>query len=136
MRDGTLQVDHQVRSLHHRHHQVEKSHVSLEIPLRKIPLFIVVGDEYIDALEDCPVLDYHIIRLGYLHEVLETLLEEIYLKVERPSLDILVVILQVWVICDSLVFRGPSIIIHKHSRQSGLPCTDISGNTNEHSMYL
>ena len=64
--------------------------------------------------------------------ILETLGQEIDLQIERPPLDILVVILQVWVISDCLIFWRPAIMLRQHTSQCRLAAADISCYSDVH----
>ena len=47
---------------------------------------------------DGTVLDDYLVKLRDVHNILETLVKEINLKVERPSLHILIEVRQIWII--------------------------------------
>ena len=48
-------------------------HVCVEIPFGQVTHRFVVSDEYIYAFHYCPVLDYHLVRLRNVKQVLKTL---------------------------------------------------------------
>ena len=132
MRDGTLQIDHQIRGLDKTHHDVEKGHVRLEVPLRKIAHGVIVGDEDVHSLEYRPVLDDDIVAFGNFEDVLEPLLQEIHFQVEGPPLDVLVIVLLIGIICYGFEFRGPPVMLRQHSRESRFSAPDITGYSYVH----
>ena len=119
----------------HGHHQVEKLHIGVEVAVRKVSHSLVIGNEDVYALEDCPVLDYHILGFGNFNQILKTLCKEISLKIVGPSFDILVIVFKIWVISDRLKFRSPSVMFGKHPCERGLAATYISSYSYMH-IYL
>ena len=132
MRNRTAEIDEKVWSLDKRHHQPEKLHVGIVVTVSQISHRLVVGDKDIDALENSPVLNDNILRMSNFQNILETLGQEIDLQIERPPLDILVVILQIWVISDRLIFRRPAIMLRQHTSQCRLAAADISCYSDVH----
>ena len=132
MRDRALEIDEQVGQFDHLHHHVEQVHVGVEIALGKIAHRHVVGHEHIDALEDGAVLDDGLGTAGDLHHVLETLGEEVHLEVERPALDVLVIVFEEGIVGHGLVFRGPSIVLGEHAGEGGLAAADVAGDSDMH----
>ena len=132
MRNGTLQIDHEVRSLDKTHHDVEERHISLEVPLRKIAHGVVVRHEDVHTFENCPVLDDDILAFRYLENVLESLFEEIHFQIEGPPLDVLVIIFQIGIVCHGFVFRSPPVMLREHSCESRFSAPDISGYSYVH----
>ena len=132
MRNRTLEIDQQVGQLDHLHHHPEEIHVRIVVALREIAHGHVVGYEHIDALEDGAVLDDGFAAAGDFHHVLETLREEIDLQIERPALDVLVIVFQERVVGHSLEFRGPAVVLGEHPGQRGLAAADIAGDSDVH----
>ena len=77
----------------------------------------VVGHEYIDALIDGAVLDDGMVGLGDVYQVAETLFQEVHLQIERPSIDVAIVVLQIGVVVDSLEACLPSVVLSQQPRQ-------------------
>ena len=79
-----------------------------------------VGGEDAGVLVDSPVLDDDIAAPGNVHHVLEPLVQEIYLEIERPALHVGVKISQIWVEINGLEFRGPAVMGCQHLGKGGL----------------
>ena len=127
IRDGGLQINEKVRHLHQGHHKVEEVGICLEIPRAHQTHIVEVRSEDSRILVDGPVLNDDIVGLGNLHHVLETLVQEINLEIERPSAHILIEVREIWIEIDRLVFRCPSVPGSEHPRESGLSAADVSG---------
>ena len=104
------EVDHEVRHLHLRFHEVEEFHEGLKIPWGEVSALVIIADEDIDALEDRAVLYDRMRGLLDSDHVLVALLEEIGLEAESPALDIAVVILEIRIKTDGLKARFPAVI--------------------------
>ena len=70
--------------------------------------------------------------IATLKDILEALREEIGLKVVRPTGNVLVVILKIWIVRDGLILRSPSVMLGEHPGESGLAAADISRYTYVH----
>ena len=93
--DGALQVDQQVRLLHHFHHHVVGVHERVVVPLRQVPLRVVVRHEDVHAFHHRAVLDDDVLGLADLDDVVQPLVQEVHLQGEGPALDVGVVVRQV-----------------------------------------
>jgi len=82
IRNGTAEIDKQVRRIHERHHKVEKIGIILEIPCAHKPHTVKVRRKDTCVFIDGAVLDDDIVLLGDIHNILEPLVEEINLKIE------------------------------------------------------
>ena len=67
-----------------------------------------------------------LLRLRNIQKILKPLFEEIHLEIERPPRDILVVIVQIRIIVNSLVFWLASVVFGKQLCQGRLSAADIS----------
>ena len=65
---------------------------------------------------------------------MQTLLEEIHFKCERPALDVFVVVLQVWIIGNGLKLGRPAVMAGKKSCESGFSTSYISGYSDVHNF--
>jgi len=135
VRDAGSEVDHQVGHLDHVHHLLEELHVGLEVTIREVALFAVVGHEDIDALEDAAVLNDGVVGLVDVEDILEPLLEEVDLKRKRPSLDVVVVVLKIRIVADRLEPRFPAIMLGQHRGERGLAASYVSCNCYMHCSF-
>ena len=92
------EVDQKVRRVYKRHHQVEEVRVVFEVSCAHQSHAVEVRREDARVLVDCAVLDDHFVELGDVDYVLEALVQEVYLEVERPSFHILVEVCKIRVI--------------------------------------
>ena len=136
MWNGGFQINQEVRRLYERHHQAEQFHICLVVSVREVPHCLVVRHEDIYALENRAVLDDDIIGMGDFQNILETLRQEIDFQVERPSLDVLIVIFKIRIICNRLILRRPAIMFRQHTGQCRLAAADISCYSNVHIMKV
>ena len=87
---------------------------------------MVVLHKDVDTLVDGAVLNDGVVSLLNGQQVAKTLFEEVDLEVERPPIDVLVVVLQVRVLLNSLEAWLPAIVAGQHLRQRGLSATNVS----------
>ena len=132
MRNRRTQINKEIRSLYQRHHQTEQIHVRIVVTVSEIPHRLVVGHENINTLENSSVLNYNILGISDFQDILKPLGQEINLQIERPPLDILIVILQIWVVCDRLEFWGPAIMFCQHAGQCRFAAAYISCYSDVH----
>ena len=95
-----------------------------------------VRGEYAGVLIDGPVLDYDIVAPGYVHDILEPLVEEINLEIEGPAFHVGVEIRQIRIEIDRLEFRGPTVMGCQHLGQSGLATTYVSCYSDMHILMI
>ena len=103
-------IDEQVRHFDERHHEVEEVAVVLEIAVGHHSLIVEVGREDTCVLVDSTVLNDVLVGLAYFDNILEALVEEIDLQVERPARHILVEISEIGVILYALEAWFPAIM--------------------------
>ena len=82
IRDGASEIDEKVWWIHQRHHKVEEVGIILEIPCAHETHAMKVRGEYACILVYGTVLYDDVFIFGYIDNVLETLVQEIYLEVE------------------------------------------------------
>lgn len=86
-----------------------------------------VGRKNASILKDCAVLDDVFIALTNFNHFFESLVEEINLKVERPSRHITIEIVEIRIVFYWLKTRRPIISFCQHLGERGLAATDVSG---------
>lgn len=82
VRDRALEVDQEVRRVHQGHHQVEEVRIVLEVSCAHEAHAVEVRREDARVLIDRTVLDDHLVKLRDVDDILEALVEEVYLKIE------------------------------------------------------
>ena len=97
-RDAASDIDHQVGQFHQTDHQVEEISIVCEVTVAHQSLVMQVGCENLCVLEDSTVLDDGFLVLCNFHHVVEALVQEIDLQVERPSFHVLVGVSEVRVV--------------------------------------
>ena len=108
-RDAASDIDHQVGQFHQTDHQVEEISIVCEVTVAHQSLVMQVGCENLSVLEDSTVLDDGFLVLCYFHHVVEALVQEIDLQVERPSFHVLVVVSEVRVVVHRFEVRLPTV---------------------------
>ena len=136
MGHGSPQVNHQVRQTHDLHHLLEEFHIGIEVTLAKVAHRFVRGSEHIHALENRTVLDDCMVGLVDVKQILEPFLQEIHFHRERPSRNILVIVLQIRVIVHRLESGFPSVVLGQHPRECGFPASYISCYSDVHNMKV
>ena len=129
-----MQVDHEVGHTHHGHHLFEELHIGLVVTLREVAHGSVVLHEDVDALVDGTVLYDGVVGLCNGQQVAEAFLEEVDLQVERPAVDVAVVVFQIRVMLYGLEAWLPAVVLGKHACQRRLAAPDISCYCNVHVM--
>ena len=84
VRNRGAQVDEQVRIADKGHHQVEEVGIILEVSCGHQAHVVKIGGENPGIFVDGAVLNDDIVGLGDVHHILESLVEEVNLEVERP----------------------------------------------------
>ena len=107
-------------------------HVGLEVAVRKVAHSLVVGYKDVYSFKNRPVLNDDIVRLCNLQKVLKALSEEIGLQIVGPPFYVLIIILEIGIVGNGLEFRRSSIMLCKHSCESCLSTTDVSGYSYMH----
>ena len=95
-------------------HVSEKLHESVEVAVAKVSHSLVVSSEDIDSLVDRAVLNRVFPALLHFHEVAETFFQEEDLHRKRPTLNVLVVVIEVRIERYLLVHRLPMIVLSEH----------------------
>ncbi len=132
IRDGGFKVDEQVGLADQRHHQVEEVRVVLEIPCAHKAHVVKVRGEDAGVLVDCPVLDDDIAAPGDVHDILEPLVQEINLKIERPTLHVGVEIGKIRVEVNRFELGRPAVMGRQHLCQGGLAAAYVACYRNVH----
>ena len=91
-----------------------------------------VGRKDPGILIDGPVLDYDVLLLGDFNHVLEALVEEINLEIERPPLHIFVEISEIGIKIHGLELGGPAIMGGQHLGKRGFAAAYVSGDSYMH----
>jgi hypothetical protein len=125
-RDTALDVNHQVWKLHQTDHQIEEIGIVLEIPVAHHADIVEIWGKDARILEDGSILHDGLLRTGNLHHIVESLVQKVNLKIERPSLHILVIIGKVWIVIYRLEVCLPAISLGKHLGQGSLAASYIS----------
>ena len=120
------QVDQQVGIAHHLLHQFEEGGVVVEVTGVHQSHVVQVRREYHRVLVDGAVLDYILPRVLELDDVLEPLVEEVHLEVERPPLHVVVEIHEIGVEIHRLEVRFPSVMPGQQTRKGGLAAAYVS----------
>ena len=81
-----------------------------------------------------PVLDDILSGIADIYHFLESLVQKIDLKVERPTRHVVVKIFKVRVVVNRFILRDPSQILCQQPCKSGLSAADISCDTYMHSF--
>ena len=124
--DGGPEVDQQVGIAHERHHEVEEVGVVLEVPAAHQAHVVEVGGEDAGVLVDGAVLHYDFLRVRYLHHVLEPLVQEIDLEVERPPRHVLIEVGEVGVEVYRFILGRPAVMRGQKPGQGRLAAAYIS----------
>ena len=77
-------------------------------------------------LKDGTVLNNGLLGMGNLYHLFETLVQEVNLKVERPTFHVGIEVLQIRVIVNGFEPGGPSVTMGQHLGQRGLATTNVS----------
>ena len=124
--NGGADVDHEVGQLDERHHEVEEVAIVVEVAVAHHALSVEIGCKDTGILEDGAVLDDGVGTLGNLDHLLEALVEEVDLQVERPPLHVGIEVLQVGVVVYGFESGGPSVTVGQHFGQRGLTTANVS----------
>ena len=76
---------------------------------------------------DAAVLYGGLLHAGNLQQMAEPLLQEEHFHVERPSLDVLVIIVEVGVVNHRLILCHPSVVVGQHACECCLPASYVPG---------
>ena len=123
---GGTQVDHQVRMANDVEHRLEELHVGLEVAVVEVSHRVIVRREDVDTLEDGTVLNDGVVGTRYVEEVAETLFQEVHLQRKRPTRDVSIVVLEVWIELHSLEARLPPVMAGEHISERRLSAPDVS----------
>src|SRR5690606_14423697 len=107
--------------------------VVLEIAVRHQSHRVKVGSEDVSILVNRTILNDGFSALPDLKNLTETAVEEVYLKVERPSFHLMVKIVKIRVVYNVFKMRLPLEMFRQKPCQCSLSRTDISGNCYVHS---
>ena len=124
--DGRADVDHQVGHLHERHHQFEQVTVVVEVAVAHQALTVQVGGKDARVLIDGAVLDDVDIALRDFNHLLEALVQEVNLQVERPACHVGIEVFQIGIVVHGLKTRAPPVVLGKQLGQGGLAAADVS----------
>ena len=126
MLNRRTQINHQVGQLHYREHVLKELHIGLEIALRDVAHSSVVGHEDIHSLKDWAILKHNIFCFRNGQQVTESLFEEIDLKVERPALDVVIIIFEIGVMGYRFIAWCPPVMLRQQLCECGLARANIS----------
>lgn len=124
--DGGAQVYHEVWLGDKLHHEVEELGVVIKIAVGHHTHIVEVGGEDAGVLKDGAVLHHDVLSLGDGHYILETLVEEIDLQVERPPRHVGVEVCKVGIVFHGLKFRRPAVVLGQHTGQCRLAAADVA----------
>ena len=97
---------------------------------------VEIGREDARILKDGAVLDNDVVLPGDIHDILEALVEEVDLEVERPARHVGVEVIEIGVELDGFEVGLPSIVAGKQGGECGLPAPDISSDDDVHVMCV
>ena len=87
---------------------------------------VIIGSKDVHTLIDASILNGGFREAVDFQHVPEALFQEEHLSIERPSFQILVIILQIGILHHGLVFGYPSIMVGQHPCQCGLAASYVS----------
>ena len=131
-RHGGTHIDEQVGHLDERGHEVEQVLIVVEVAIGHESLVVEVGRKDAGILVNSTILDDVLVGLVDLHNVLEALVEEIDLEVERPACHVGIEIRQIRIVLHALEARLPAIMFGQHVGQRCLTTADITCYCNMH----
>ena len=129
------EVNHEVGQMNHLEHLAEQFHIGLVVAVTEITEIVVVLHKDVDALEDGTVLNNSVTGLLNGDEIAKALFQKIHFEVERPPLDVIIVVLQLGVIVDRLKACLPPIMTGKHAGEGRLSAANVSCYGDVHGSY-
>jgi len=133
---GAADVNHQVGQLDEGHHEVEEVGVVVEVAVAHVALGMEVGGKDACILENGAVLNDGFGALANLHDVLEALVQEVDLEVERPAAHVLIEIVEIGVVVDGLEACRPAVVGSKELGEGGFATTYVSCDGDMHFFKL
>ena len=130
--NGAADVNQQVRQSHQAHHQVEKLAVIREIAVAHITLGMQVRGKDPGIFEDGAVLNDGPLALGYFHHIAETLVQEVNLQIEGPTVHVSIEVFQIWIHVHGLEAWSPFIAFNQHVGQCGFAASNVSCDSDMH----
>ena len=131
-----LYVYHEVRQFHERHHEVEEVRIVVKVSVAHVPLRMQVRGKDACILKYRAVLYYCVFTLGDFHNFLETLVQEIYLQIERPPLHVMIEIFKIRIVVYWFKTRNPIVSFCQHLGERRFSAPDIAGNCYVHDVCL
>ena len=125
-RNAALDVYHEVWELDQTNHEVEEVGIIGEITVAHHADVVQIRGKDTGILEDGTILHDGLVAARNLHHVMETLVQEVNLEIERPALHILIIISEIRIIIHWLEVCLPAISLGKHFGQCSLAATYIS----------
>ena len=121
-----LYVYHEVWQLDERHHEVKEVGVVGKVPVAHVSLRMEVRRKDARILKYRAVLDDGLFALRDFNNFLETLVQEIYLQVERPPLHVMIEIFKIRVVVHRFETRNPIVSFCQHLGERRLSAPDIA----------
>ena len=136
VRNGRTEINQKVRRIDQGHHKVKKVGIVFKITGGHKPHTVEIRGENACILVNGPVLNDYLVALGDIHHILETLVEKINLKIERPALHIFVEISKIRIVVNGFEFGSPFVLRCQHPGQSGFSAADVSGYCYMHNVTV
>lgn len=108
----------------------EKANIIFKIPCTHQPHFVEVGSEDVRIFIDGSILDDNSVTSLDVDDLLETVVEEIYLQVKGPAGHVLIEVVQVWVVFYIFISGFPVIMASQQVGEGGFACTNIACYSN------
>ena len=125
-----LKVNKQIRRLNQWLQILKKGGVIFKITLGHEPHIKEVGRKNIGIFIDGPVLYYRLLAVPYFYQVLDPMIQKVYLQVKRPARHIFIKIHHIRLVLNILKMRFPLVMSGKHPRQCGFTRAYVPGNGN------
>ncbi len=127
-RYGSPEVDEQIGWLDECFEVVKEGGVVLVVALGHQAHIKQVGSEDAGIFINSAVLYHTGFTIPYFYEVLDAVIEKVYLQVEGPAGHVFIKINQVWVVFHIFKMRGPLVLLGEHAGKRGFAGADVAGN--------
>src|SRR5258706_7543376 len=106
-----FQINQQIVSVYKRNHRVEKIEVALVITVADVATGMEIGGKDVCVFVNRTVLDNGLFAIPDFPDLIKPAVEEVNLKMERPSRHVIIKILEVRILVNGLIQRRPPVVL-------------------------
>ncbi len=107
----SLQINQQIGGVYKRNHRVEKIEVTLVVTVADVATGMEIGGKDVCVFVNRTVLDNGLFAIPDFPDLIKPAVEEVNLKMERPSRHVIIKILEVRILVNGLIQRRPPVVL-------------------------